>query len=146
MSIWFNQTFPIDYVNDQGKDCLNQNIGITITDAGKDYLKGEMFVDKRNTQPAGFLHGGASGAFCETLASWAATFVVNPEKYHAVGLELNVSHMRPGFAGSTLTGIARPLKIGKSIQFWAVDVYSEDGKQICSSRVTMAVIEKPSEY
>lgn len=146
MNIWFNKKFPLDYVNEQGKNCLNSHIGIKITEAGEDYLKGTMPIDQRNTQPAGFLHGGASGVFCETLASWAATFVIDPSKYHAVGLELNVSHMRPGIMGQTLTGIARPLKIGKTVQFWSVDVYSEDDKLICSSRVTMSVIEKPSEY
>lgn len=146
MSIWFDSEFPVDYVNEKAATCVNGKLGILITEAGDDYLRGEMPVDERTRQPAGFLHGGASALFAETLASWAATFVQDPDQYHAVGLELNASHMRPGLPGETLTGTAKPLKIGRTVQFWHVDIVNGDGKLVCVSRVTMAVQKKPSEY
>lgn len=146
MSIWFNDEFPVAYVNDKASQCVNGRLGIVITEAGDDYLRGEMPVDERTRQPAGFLHGGSSALFAETLASWAATFVIDPEQYHAVGLELNASHMRPGMPGETLTGTARPLKIGRTVQFWNVEIVNQDSKIVCASRVTMAVQKKPSQY
>lgn len=146
MSIWFGGFFPIEYVNQKAHGCVNGLLGIEITKAGDDYLQGTMVVDERTRQPAGYLHGGASALFSETLASWAASFVQDPEQFHAVGLEINASHMRPGNPGDVLTGTATPLKLGRNVQFWQVEIVNSENKLVCASRVTMAVLEKPSEY
>jgi len=81
----------------------------------------------------------------ETLASWAATFCVDPARNHCVGLEINANHVRP-VADGFVYGTARPLHLGRKTQLWDVRVSTEDGKLVCVSRVTMAVLDTPSAY
>jgi 1,4-dihydroxy-2-naphthoyl-CoA hydrolase len=91
------------------------------------------------------LHGGASVALAETLASWAATLVVDREKHHCVGLEINANHARAVASGWVL-GTARPLHLGRSTQIWDVRVTDEQQRLVCVSRVTMAVLAMANRY
>jgi 1,4-dihydroxy-2-naphthoyl-CoA hydrolase len=104
-----------------------------------------MPVDARTHQPAHVLHGGASVALAETLASWAGTFVVDREKNYCVGLEINANHVRPAASGWVL-GTARPIHLGRSTQIWEVRIVDEADRLICVSRVTMAVLATASRY
>jgi hypothetical protein len=78
MAIWHSD-FPLDEANRRGQGCANAHLGIELVEAGDDYLKARMPVDHRTRQPAGVLHGGVSVVLAETLASWAAAFVVDPD-------------------------------------------------------------------
>ena len=144
MSIWHDQ-FPVDYAGERGADCMIQHLGIEIVEAGEDFLKGRMPVDARTRQPAGVLHGGASVALAETLASWAATFCVDRDKFHCVGMEINANHVRPVMEGF-VEGVAHPVHLGRATQIWEVRITDEAGRLTCISRVTMAVLKKPSTY
>lgn len=146
MSIWFNSEFPLDYVNQRAVSNLNANLGIEIVEAGDDFLRGRMPVDDRTMNPAGVLHGGASIAFAETLASWASTFVVDNRRQQCVGVDINGNHLRPAMAGESVYGEARPELLGRRTHVWTVRIFDEGGRQICLSRVTMAVLDKPSQY
>ena len=123
---------------------LNSRIGIEITEVGDDYLNGTMPVDDRTKQPAGLLHGGANCVLAETLASWAATLVIDPSQNRAVGLEINANHIRSATEGE-VTGVSRPIHIGRQTHVWEVKIKRQDGKLSCVSRVTMAIIEKQEE-
>lgn len=142
--IWF-EGFPLDQARERGKGSLLETVGIELLEAGADFLRARMPVDARTRQPAGVLHGGASVVLAETLASWAATFCVDPAKNHCVGLEINANHLRP-VAEGFVYGTARPLHLGRSTQLWDVRITTEDGKLVCVSRVTMAVLPAPSAY
>lgn len=142
MSIWFDE-FPIDYANSRSKNCLVEHLGMELLAAGDDYLKARMPVDVRTRQPAGVLHGGASVAFAETLASWASTFVVDRSKYYCVGLEINANHLRPVSSGYVY-GIVRPVQLGNTIHVWQALITDEKDKQVCISRITMAVLNTPN--
>lgn len=146
MSIWFGGQFPLDYCNVRATQTLNENLGIVLLDAGEDYLTGSMPVDAGTCNPAGFLHGGASIAFAETLASWAGAFVLDGEKQHCVGLDVNGNHVRPVSAGSLVYGTARPASLGRRVQVWEVRINNEQGVLVCLSRVTMAVLDGANRY
>ncbi|HEX3498685.1 MAG TPA: hotdog fold thioesterase [Stellaceae bacterium] len=144
MAIWFDG-FPLEYARERAKDSLIAHLGIEIVEAGDDYLKARMPVDQRTKQPAGVLHGGASLALAETLASWAAAFVVDRSKHHCVGIEINANHVRPASSGY-VTGIARPVQLGKTLHVWEVRISDEKDKLVCISRVTMAVLNVAMQY
>lgn len=144
MSIWF-QDFPLADANARGAGTAVGHLGIELVEAGPDYLVARMPVDQRTRQPAGVLHGGASVLLAETLASWGATYVVDPQKQHCVGLEINANHLRPAAEGF-VTGTARPLHLGRTTQVWEVKIADGAGKLVCVSRVTMAVLAVPSRY
>ena len=63
----------LESANERGAGVLNGRLGMELVELGDDYLVGRMPVDPRTHQPAGVLHGGASVAFAETLASWAGS-------------------------------------------------------------------------
>jgi len=144
MSIW-HTPFPLEQANQRGAGCANGHLGIELTEVGEDFLAGRMPVDARTRQPAGVLHGGVSVVLAETLASWAASYVVDPARFHCVGQEINANHMR-AVEGGWVFGVARPLHIGRSTQVWDVRINNEAGKLVCVSRVTMAVLATPNRY
>lgn len=145
MSIWFTE-FPLEYAKQRGENTLASSLGLELIEAGDDYLYARMPVDHRTINPALVLHGGASVAFAETLASWAASFVVDSTKQQCVGLEINANHVRPALQGTYVYGRATPEALGRKIQVWTVRITNEEDKLVCISRVTMAVLDKPMAY
>jgi uncharacterized protein (TIGR00369 family) len=138
-AIW--HTVPsLEFANERSANSAISLLGIEFTEVGPDHLTARMPVDTRTRQPAGVLHGGASVLLAESLASWAATFVVDPERAYCVGMEINANHLRPVMAG-TVTGVARPIALGRRTQVWEIRVTDESEKLICISRCTMAVIQ-----
>ena len=119
-----------------------EHLGIEITEIGSDFLKGKMPVDHRTVQPMNILHGGASVALAETLGSIAAVLTVDASKYSCVGMEINANHIRPVSSGYVYA-TARPVHLGKKSQVWSIEIVNEEGKMVCISRITMAVIDKP---
>jgi 1,4-dihydroxy-2-naphthoyl-CoA hydrolase len=144
MAIWFDGV-PLDYVAERAQDSLIAHLGIEVIEAGDDYLKARMPVDQRTKQPAGVLHGGASVALAETLASWGAAFAVDRQKHHCVGIEINANHVRPA-SGFYVTGIARPVQLGKTLHVWEVRISDDKDRLVCISRVTMAVLNLAMQY
>lgn len=143
MSIWFGEP-SLEWANSRD-DTMIRAIGIEMTEVTDGSLKGRMPVDHRTRQPGGVLHGGASVAFAETLASWGASFTVDPEKNYCVGMEINANHVRP-VADGWVYGEATPLTRGRTTQVWDIKITDAAGKLVCVSRCTMAVLAKPSEY
>jgi uncharacterized protein (TIGR00369 family) len=144
MAIWFKE-FPLSFAQERCRGTMIERLGIEILEAGEDYLKARMPVNAHTRQPAGMLHGGASVALAETLASCAATFCVDTSKHHCVGIEINANHLRPMTDGY-VCGTARPVSLGKTLQVWEVRISNEQEKLVCISRVTMAVLSVASQY
>lgn len=117
---------------------LGQTLGIEILELSTERARARMPVSPAHLQPLGFLHGGASIALAEHLASFAAHLHV-PEGHAAFGLEVNASHLRKKRSGEVYAE-ARPLKIGRRIQVWQVEIQDEEGKLISVARVTLAVV------
>jgi 1,4-dihydroxy-2-naphthoyl-CoA hydrolase len=144
MAIWFGEV-PLEAVRERNRGTLVEALGIELVARGDDFLTGRMPVDQRTHQPAHVLHGGASVALAETLASWAATFAVDREKHHCVGLEINANHVR-SVASGWVTGTARPVHLGRSTQIWEVRIVDDQDRLVCISRITMAVLATPNRY
>ena len=120
---------------------LPVTLGIEILELSETRVVATMPVDARTRQPFGILHGGASVALAETVASFGATAVIDRERYVAVGQEINANHLRPKLDGvMRATGV--PVHVGNSSQVWSIEIRDEAGKLVCISRCTMAVVEK----
>ena len=131
----------LQLLRDKTKETMVSALGIEITDFGEKYICGKMPVDHRTKQPFGLLHGGASVAFAETLGSVAAGNQVDLEKYSVVGIEINASHLRSVTDG-WVHGKATPTRIGRKIQVWDIDIKDDNGRPVCKSRLTLAVIKR----
>jgi 1,4-dihydroxy-2-naphthoyl-CoA hydrolase len=140
MSIWFSEP-TIEQINAMSKGTLVEHLGIEITAVGEDFLRATMPVDQRTVQPYGLLHGGASVALAETLGSIAALLCVNQAEKVCVGLEINANHVRSARSGY-VTGTARPIHVGGTTQVWQTDIVDEQGRLVCVSRMTLAVLDR----
>ena len=120
---------------------MSSTIGIEITDIDNDFICGKMPVDERTIQPFGLLHGGASAALAETLGSIAGGIKVYPNNETVVGIEINANHLKSARDG-WVYGKATPIRIGKKIQVWNIEISNDSGDLICVSRLTLAVIPK----
>ncbi|MEK7778662.1 MAG: hotdog fold thioesterase [Pseudomonadota bacterium] len=141
ISIWFKD-YTVEYLEGLRNANMGKHIGIHFTEIGTGFLKGSMPVDNRTTQPFGILHGGASCVLSETLGSVAGWMTIDPDKYRAVGLELNINHIRAITQGSVI-GTCTPLHVGKRTQVWQTDMTEEaTGKRVAISRLTLAIIEQ----
>lgn len=116
---------------------LMEALGIRILGVEGDTLSGTLSVDRRTRQPFGLLHGGASVALAETLGSLAA-WLACPEGCVPAGLEINASHLRAVSEG-TVTGHARPVRLGRRHQVWTVEIMDEAGRAVCTCRLTVAI-------
>ncbi|RZD37389.1 MAG: thioesterase [Methanobacteriota archaeon] len=138
MSIWFKDYTVKDIVT---KDTMVEHLGIEVTELGDNYIVGTMPVDNRTKQPFGILHGGASVALAETLASYGGFLTIDPEKYYVVGVEINANHLKMAKEGN-VTGKCTPIKRGRSTQVWQTEITNDDGELVCISRITLMVLEK----
>ncbi|MDD1514319.1 hotdog fold thioesterase [Priestia megaterium] len=123
------------------KDTLLEALGIEIISASEQRVEATMPVDERTRQPFGLLHGGASVALAETVASLGAIKSVDFEKEICVGLEINANHIK-GKKDGIVTAIGVPLHKGKKTAVWEVKIQDEEEKLICISRCTLAILPK----
>jgi uncharacterized protein (TIGR00369 family) len=54
-------------------------------------------------------------------------------------VEINANHLRAVREG-VVTGTARPLHVGRTTQVWEIRIENEQGKLVCVSRITLAVV------
>ena len=137
MSIW-NQQVDLDAMNAANEGRANGVLGIRFTEIGDDYVRAELEVERRTHQPFGLLHGGVSCVLAESLGSVGGALTCD-EGYTIVGVDLNATHMN-GVRSGKIIGTARPLKLGRRMQFWAIEIVTEDGKPVCSARLSAAVV------
>jgi len=116
-------------------------LGIEFIEMTTERIVATMPVDERTRQPFGLLHGGASIALAETVASFGAAFHIDRERYTAVGQEINGNHLRPKLDG-VVRAVGTPVHIGRSTQVWTIEIRDEQERLVCISRCTMAIVEK----
>jgi len=141
-SIWKKST-NLSRLNALSENTIIALLGIEYTAIGDNFLQATMPVDHRTQQPYGVLHGGASVVLAETIGSVAANLAVEDDKV-CVGLEVNANHIRSVKKG-VVTGTATAVHIGYSTQVWQIEICNERQQLVCTSRLTVAVIDKPKQ-
>jgi len=122
------------------KKTLIETLGIQLIEVTKEKTVATMPVDDRTRQPFGFLHGGASVALAETVASVGAFSLIDQETEACVGLEINANHLKAVKDG-TVTATGVPLHRGKTTMVWEIKIVNNNNELICVSRCTMAIIQ-----
>jgi 1,4-dihydroxy-2-naphthoyl-CoA hydrolase len=141
MTLTIPATLTLEQINASVKNTLMETLEIRYTDFGDDFLSGEMPVNPRVHQPTGRLHGGASLALAETLASTASALMVDLSKELVFGLEINANHIR-GVTEGMVYGTARVVHLGKKTHVWEVKITDAEDKLVCISRITNIVVER----
>jgi 1,4-dihydroxy-2-naphthoyl-CoA hydrolase len=139
--IWITKP-SLDVVNGFSKNTAVENLGIVFEEIGEDYIVARMPVDNRTVQPFRILHGGSSVLLAETLGSIASTLSIDLTKYQPVGVEINANHLSSAREGTSVLGTVRPIRVGRTIHVWSIEIKDEQGKMICISRITIAVVQR----
>jgi uncharacterized protein (TIGR00369 family) len=137
MTIW-KKSISIEELTALHIDTAVQHLGIEFLEVGDDFIRARVPVDTRTNHPYGLLHGGVSVVLAETLGSCGAAYS-SPEGHRAVGLDINANHIK-GATSGWVTGITRPVHIGRTTQVWQIDMSNDAGELTCVSRITMAVL------
>lgn len=116
-------------------------LGIEYLSFKKEEVVASMPVNENSIQPFGILHGGASVALAETVASIGAWLNLDDDSKSAVGIEINANHLKSVTPGNRIVAKARPVHRGRQVQVWEIEIDTEEGKPVCISRCTLAVVE-----
>jgi uncharacterized protein (TIGR00369 family) len=124
---------PLVYEN-----TIHETLGIEIVDASSDRVVLEMEVSPRVHQPMGLLHGGASAVIAESAASIGAYMNCEPGVEFAVGIDLNISHLKGKREGKVIA-TATPIRKGRTVQVWNIELSDDEDALVAVARCTLAV-------
>lgn len=130
----------INKLNEICKGTFISFLGIEFLNYSKDFIEARMPVDNK-LQPMGLLHGGASLALAETIASGGSYLLVDPSKYDVLGLQVSGNHLS-SVSNGTLFARAEIIHRGEKTHVWDVKIKSDSGKLISVTRVTMMIVKK----
>ena len=117
---------------------IHETLGIRALEVTADRVVLEMDIGPKVHQPMGLLHGGASAVLAESAASMGAFMNCEPDKEFAVGTDLNISHLRARRNG-VLKAVAQPIRKGRTIHVWNIDLVDESGELVAAARCTLAI-------
>lgn len=130
----FNKTIP------ESMGGAAELFDIDIVEMSSDRVEATMPVTEKHHQPFGVLHGGVSVVLAESVASIGA-YLAAPEGHVAMGIEINANHIRAVREG-TVTAVATPVHRGRSTHVWQVEIRGAQGKLVCVSRCTLAIVKQ----
>jgi 1,4-dihydroxy-2-naphthoyl-CoA hydrolase len=126
------------------RNTIHETLGIRALEVTADRVVLEMDIGPKVHQPMGLLHGGASAVLAESAASMGAYMNCDVEKEFAVGTDLNISHLRARRDG-VLKAVAQPIRKGRTIHVWNIDLVDENGEPVAAARCTLAVRPWPKQ-
>ncbi len=126
----------------EGRPGLTEALSIQITDLQRGSVKATMPVTDSVKQPFGLLHGGASVALAETVASLGSVMLIDPDTEIAAGAEINANHLIPVKSGS-VHATATAVHLGRSLHVWEIRITDDRDRLVCISRCTVAVQTLP---
>jgi uncharacterized protein (TIGR00369 family) len=115
---------------------LAEKMGIELTEAGPERVRASMPVEG-NTQPFGLLHGGANGVLAESVGSIHSAIVAGPDM-SIVGLDLSCTHHR-GVRSGSVHATSTILSAGRTISSTQIHIVDDEGRPVCTARLTCLV-------
>lgn len=98
-----------------------------------------MRVGEHNTQPFGFLAGGATLALAENVAG-VGSIALCPGQM-CVGINVSGNHVKSALDGDVVTAEGHLQHRGRTLHVWHVDVTNQRGELISTVQVTNYVRE-----
>ena len=120
------------------ENTIHETLGIRAVEMSPERVVLEMDVTPAVHQPFGLLHGGASAVMAESAASLGGWLNTNMNQEVTVGTDLNISHLR-AYRSGTLTATAIPIRTGRTVHVWGIELTGDDGQLIAVARCTLAV-------
>jgi 1,4-dihydroxy-2-naphthoyl-CoA hydrolase len=129
------------HASSAARENVHAHLGVQTVSVTPEKVVLQVEVGPRVHQPYGILHGGVSALLAESAASLGGFVSVAPD-FIVVGTELNCSHLRSMTSG-TLTATATPIRKGRTVHVWGIDLTDDEGRLICVARCTLQVLKAP---
>ena len=115
-------------------------MGVEIVERDKTRVVGRLVVRQDLCTAGGILHGGAFMAFADALGAIGGALNLAPGT-RTTTLESKTNFLRGAQVGSTVTGEATPLHIGRRSSVWQTRVTDDGGKLLALVTQTQMTIE-----
>ncbi|TVS10070.1 MAG: PaaI family thioesterase [Wenzhouxiangella sp.] len=118
-----------------------ETLGIRYVDVGDNFLVATLPVGPAVHQPAGILHGGASAALAESVASAASALRLDLDRQMPVGLELSINHLK-SVRNGLITARAELVHAGRSTHLWDIRIHDENERQVALARLSLMILDR----
>jgi uncharacterized protein (TIGR00369 family) len=115
-------------------------LGIRLTSAQAEEVRGSMAWAEARCTAAGTLHGGALMGFADTLGAICA-FLNLPEGTTTATVESKTNFFRPVREGH-VNGSSKPLHVGRSFIVVQTELADDDGRAVGIVTQTQAVLQQ----
>ena len=115
-------------------------MGLEITERAKDRVVGRLTVREDLCTAGGILHVGAFMAFADALGAIGG-FLNLPAGARTTTLESKTNFLGSARVGTTVTGEATPLHIGRRSSVWQTRITSAEGKLLALVTQTQMTVE-----
>jgi 1,4-dihydroxy-2-naphthoyl-CoA hydrolase len=118
---------------------LAGTLGIEVSHAVADEVRGSMEWAPEKCTAGGVLHGGALMAFADTLGGVCA-FLNLPEGATTTATVESKTNFFRAVRGGTVEGVTRPLHVGRSFIVVQTDLLDDDQRPVAQVTQTQAVL------
>jgi uncharacterized protein (TIGR00369 family) len=108
-------------------------------------LEAKMNLTQFHNQTFGYLHGGATIAFGETIAGYASIEKISKDQV-AVGQSITANHMKSKKIEGYIIAKGKLIHMGKTSHVWSVEMFDENDVLISYVTVTNAIIKSNKEH
>ena len=119
---------------------LAGTLGVSIHEGSKDRVAGKLPVRPEICTAGNIVHGGAIMAFADNLGGTAASLNLPPGA-RTTTLESKTNFLGSARVGTTVTGEATPLHIGRRSSVWQTRITSAEGKLLALVTQTQMTVE-----
>lgn len=119
---------------------LIEGLNIEYIHVYENELEAKMNLTEFHNQTFGYLHGGATIAFGETIAGFASIEKTNEDQV-AVGQTITANHMKPKKIEGYIIAKGKLLHRGKTSHVWSIEMFDENNVLISYMTVTNAIIK-----
>lgn len=129
----------VHQLNSFSRNTLMETLQISYLVVERGRVVASMPVGAAVHQPMGFLHGGASAALAESVASAGSFVMFEPGSVKVLGTEINCSHVSSIKEG-LVTAEAVILHEGTSSHIWEITIRNEQNQLVSVCRMTNRII------
>jgi uncharacterized protein (TIGR00369 family) len=115
-------------------------MGIDVPQADKDQVTGTLTVRSDLCTAGHILHGGAIMAFADALGAIGGFLNLPEGAKGTTTIESKTNFLGPAPEGSVVTGVATPVKVGRTLSVWQTRITGADGRDVALVMQTQMVL------
>lgn len=115
-------------------------LGIRILEASTEKVVGELLIREELCTSSGTMHGGCMMSFCDVLGATGAWLSIPDGAKGTTTVDSNTAFLSGPPAGTLVTGISTPVRIGRRLSVWQTVVTDPEGKKVCLVTQTQLVL------